>query len=112
MESAIWIKRILLALGHPQDITPLKIDNSIAKAFSNSTLKEKKIKAWDMRLYQIKYKVNEKEFYVYWKEGAENFADYFTKHFSPRYHQTIRLTSILKNNNMNMPELQRKGVLI
>ena len=65
-----------------------------------------------MRLYWIKDKVNDKEFYVYWKAGAENFADYFTKHFSPQYHQTIRPTYILKNNHMNMPELQREGVLI
>ena len=42
-----------------------------------------------MRLYWIKDRVNNKEFHVYWRAGAENFADYFTKHFSPQYHQNM-----------------------
>ena len=68
-------------------IIPLKTDNSTADSFSNSTLKERKSKAWDMRLYWIKDCVIGKEFYIYWSAGANNFADYFTKHFSPSYHQ-------------------------
>ena len=74
---------MLEALGHPQGIIPLKTHNSTAEAFSNSVLKEKRSKAWDMRLYWIKDRVNDNEFYIYWSAGANNFADYFTKHFSP-----------------------------
>ena len=48
---------------------------------------------------------------MYWKVGDENFADYFTKHFAPSYHQKIRPTYILKNHNVTT-ELQREGVLI
>ena len=65
-----------------------------------------------MRLYWIQDRVNNKEFHVYWKSGAENFTDYFIKFFSPQYHQTIRSTYILKNNHMNKTDLQREGVLI
>ena len=108
---AISLKRMLEALGHKQNMTPLKTDNSTAEAFSNSTLKEKKSKAWDMRLYWIQDRVTNKEFYVYWKAGDENFADYFTKHFAPSYHQQIRPTYILKNHHVTT-ELQREGVLI
>ena len=42
---------MLEALGHPQGIIPLKTDNSTAEAYSNSVLKEKRSKAWDMILY-------------------------------------------------------------
>ena len=112
IQTAISIRRILEALGHPQHIIPVKTDNSTAAAFSNSTLKEKKSKAWDMRLYWIKDRVNNKEFHIYWEAGAKNFGDYFTKHFSPTYHQTIRPTYILQGNHMHSTELQREGVLI
>ena len=60
----------------------------------------------------LKDRVNDKQFYVYWNSGAEHFADYFTKHFSPQYHQTMHPSYIFKDNHMNMPELQREGVLI
>ena len=83
INTALWISRMLEALGHPQKIVPIKTDNSTAEAFSNSTLKEKRSKAWDMRLYWIQDRVHNKEFHVYWKSGAENFADYFTKKCHP-----------------------------
>ena len=41
---AIWIRRMLEALGHEQKIIPLKTDNSTAEAFSNNTLKEKEVR--------------------------------------------------------------------
>ena len=65
-----------------------------------------------MRLYWIKDRVKNKEFHIYWYVGAENVADYFTKHFSSTYHQAIRSTYILKINHMNTTDLQRESVLI
>ena len=53
-KAAIWIKHMLEALGHHQKIIPLKTDNSTADTFSNSTLKERRSKAWDMRLSWMK----------------------------------------------------------
>ena len=53
---------MLEALRHHQNIILLKTDNSTAEAFSTSTLKEKRSKAWDMRLYWIKDRVTGKEF--------------------------------------------------
>ena len=41
IKAAIWIRRMLEELGHPQNIIPLKVDNSTVETFSNSTLKEK-----------------------------------------------------------------------
>ena len=103
---------MLEELGHPQTIITLRADNSTTETFSNSTLKEKKSKAWDIHLYWIKYRMNNKEFHIYWYAEAEIFTDYFTKYISPTYHQAIRPTYILKNNHMNTTELHRRGVLI
>ena len=36
-----------------------------------------------------------KQFIIYWAKGANNFADYFTKHFPSSYHQQIRSTYLL-----------------
>ena len=94
---ALPIKHMLEALDHPQHAIPVKADNSTAVAFSNSTLKQKKSKSWDMRLNWIKDRVLQKQFYIYWTKGSKNLADYFTKHFSPSYHQNIRPLYLLKH---------------
>ena len=103
---------MLEALGHHQNIIQFKTDNSTADDFSNSTLKEKRSKAWDMRLYWIKDIFTGKEFYISSNGGANNFANYFTKHFSPSYHQQIRQQYILKNYNISSAEHPREGVLV
>ena len=90
-----------MALGHPQHIIPIKTDNSTAESFSNSTLKEKRSKAWDMRLYWLQDRTNNKEVKIYWSQGNNNLADYYTKHFSPTYHQQLRPTYILKGHHLS-----------
>ena len=64
-----------------------------------------------MRLCWVKDRVTTKELYIYWKAGDDNFADYFTKHFSPSHYQQICPKYILINHHINS-ELQREGVLI
>ena len=87
---------MLEVLGYQQQIVPLKIDNLTADTFSNSSLKEKRSKVWEMCLYLIKDRVK-KRIYIYWSAGANNFVDYFTKHFSPSYQQQICPQYITKN---------------
>ena len=86
---------MLEALGHPQDTIRIKTANSTAEAFSNSTLKEKRSKSWDMRWWWIQDKVKLMEFKVEWEKGANNYADYQTKHFPPSHHTQVRPTYIL-----------------
>ena len=64
-ETAIGIRKILQALGHPRGTTPLKTDNSTAVGYSNATLKEKHNKTWDMRWYYLQDKVKNKEFKIF-----------------------------------------------
>ena len=92
---------MLHALSHHQDIIKIETHNSTAAAFSNSTLKEKRSKAWDMRLHWIQDRVNNNEFTIYWSAGKNNYGDYYTKHFSPTYHQQIRPTYVLKGYNIS-----------
>ena len=87
---------MLEALGHKQDTIPVKTDNSTATAYANSTLKHKRSKTWNMRWYWLKDKVNQKYFHIYWQQGANNKADYHSKHFPPSYHQKVRPSYILK----------------
>ena len=80
-QFAIFIRQCLIALGHPQPPTPIKMDNSTAASFVNSKMRQKRSKAWDMKLHWLKDKEN--DFCVYWAPGAENKADPFTKHHPP-----------------------------
>ena len=95
-KTALQIKNMLEALGHKQSPIPVKTDNSTAAAFSNSTLKERRSKSWDMRLHWLKDRVLQHQFIIQWEEGRKNWADYHTKHFPPSYHQRIRPRYILK----------------
>ena len=93
---------MLNALGHPQQITPVKTDNKTAESFVNNTLKEKRSKSWDMRYFWLKDRITQQQFFIYWDKGSNNHADYWTKHWSPTYHQTICSTYILKGSNVTI----------
>ena len=93
---------MLTALGHPQGPTPIKTDNQTASSFVNNTLKHKRSKSWDMRYFWLRDRVSQSQFYIYWDKGSNNLADYYTKHWSPTYHQQIRPTYILKGNHLHI----------
>ena len=50
-QESIPLRTCLDELGHPQPPTPIQVDNTTAAAFANSTLKQKRSKAIDMRFY-------------------------------------------------------------
>jgi hypothetical protein len=77
-------------LGHKQPHTPMETDNTTATGYSNGTIKQKRTKAMDMRLYWIKDRVKQGQFNVYWGPGFQNLAYYFTKHHSPAHHKRMR----------------------
>ena len=63
-QTAITIRRMLQALGHPQPPTPIRTDNSTASSFANSTFIPKCSKSWDMRFHWLKDKVRNNELYI------------------------------------------------
>ena len=77
-------------LGHVQPATPIQTDNSTACGIANDTVKQRRSKAIDMRFYWIRDRVRQGQFFIYWRKGCLNKADYFTKHHAASHHQTIR----------------------
>jgi len=77
-------------MGHPQPATPIQSDNACAVGIANDTVKQKRSKAIDMRFYWVRDRVKDGQFVIYWRKGADNAADYFTKHHSPAHHRRSR----------------------
>ena len=95
-QTAIDMRNMMIALGHPQPATPVKTDNSTATAFVNDTFKKKKSKSWDMNYHWISDQSKLNKFYIYWDKGCNNKGDYPTKHHPPSHHKQVRPTYILK----------------
>ena len=89
-QTIIPLRRILVALNHPQPPTPIKTDNSTANGFIHKNIHQKRSKSWDMRYYWLRDKMTQKKLHVFWEKGLSNNADYFTKHHPTKYHQLIR----------------------
>ena len=53
-QEAVPIRTLLCELGHPQPATPIQVDNSTADGFANNTIKQKLLKAINMRFYWIR----------------------------------------------------------
>ena len=87
---AISIKISLEEQGHPQPPVPMKTDNSTACGILNSYMRQKRSKAFDMKIHWMKDKIQDKTFRLYWKMDSKNMADYFTKHHPPSHHKLMR----------------------
>ena len=95
-QKAIEIRRLLEALGHPQEPTEVKTDNSTAASFVHDTMRMKRAKTWDMRWNWLRQKQQRLIFKILWEKGARNKADYFTKHHPPNHHRERRYDYLLK----------------
>ena len=102
-KDGAMLRTILADLGHPQSATPIQTDNACAAGIVNSTVKQRRSKAIDMRFYWVRDRVEKGEFIVYWKRGAENDADYFTKHHSPSHHRKMRSRYLHEKPHANSP---------
>ena len=94
-------------MGHPQPATKIKTDNSTADGFVNDTIKQNRSKAIDMRFYWLKCRQQQQQFDIYWDNGKNNFADYFTKHHSPSQHKAVHPIYLFNQNN----ELDMRGCI-
>jgi hypothetical protein len=85
--DAIPIRIVLEEMGHTQPPTPVNCDNSTAVGIANQTIKQRRSKAIDMRYYWLQDRECHEQFNIEWAAGANNKADYFTKHFSVSHHR-------------------------
>jgi hypothetical protein len=83
------MRTTLEKLGHPQQATPIRTDNITACDIANKTVKQRRSKAIDMRLYWLQDRVKQGQFHIYWAPGAVNLSDYYTKHHSPAHHKRV-----------------------
>jgi hypothetical protein len=88
--DACPLRTALNEMDHPQPPTPLITDNSTATGIANKTVKQRRSKAIDMRFYWLQDRVEQDEFRIFWERGADNLADYFTKHHPAAYHRAMR----------------------
>jgi hypothetical protein len=84
------MRTTLAEMGHNQDSTELKTDNTTADGITNNTVQKKRSKSMDMRFYCDKDRVEQDQFNVDWAPGDTNMGDYFTKHHSPEHHKHMR----------------------
>ena len=89
-KEALPFRVTLAEMGHPQPPTPMEVENETAIGFLKSKMKQKRSKAIDMRFYWVRDRVNQNQFLIYWRPGANNVGDYVSKHHSPAHHQTMR----------------------
>ncbi len=99
-QKAVAIREDLIAIGHPQPPTPLKTDNRTSRDIITSLCKPKKSKSWDMRYHWVEDRVNDKQLNLHWQPGTQNWADYFTKHHAPLYHQIMRHKYLQRSNSV------------
>jgi hypothetical protein len=84
-------RNILEEMGHPQPPTPVQTDNSTADGIINSRVQPKRTKAMDMRFHWLRDRaINQDQFRFYWRRGALQRGDYWTKHHSPAHHRNMR----------------------
>jgi hypothetical protein len=76
-------------MGHNQDATELKTDNTAANGIINTTVQQKRSKEMDMRFYWVKDRVEQDQFNVGWAPGDTNMGYYFTKHHSSAHHKRM-----------------------
>ena len=83
-------RHILTEMGHPQPPTPIQVDNSTAEAIVNNRVQPKRTKAMDMRFHWLRDRQTQKQFRIYWRPGAQNRGDYWTKHHAAAHHKNMR----------------------
>ena len=92
VQEAVLIRTLLLELGHPQPATPIQVEKSTADGFADDTIKQKQLKAINMRFYWIHNRTSQVQFLIYCQTGITNLGDYHTKHHPPAHYQLMRPT--------------------
>ena len=88
-QEGVWLRNILHSLEYPQQATTILCDNKCAEGIALDTIKQKRTKSIDMRFHWICDRIQQKQFIVTWRKGADNLADFFTKPLPVHIHQSI-----------------------
>jgi hypothetical protein len=100
-QDGVILRTTLEEMGHPQPATPIQVDNSTANGIIHGTVKQQRSRTMDMRFYWIRDRAQQGQFLVFWAPGADNVADYYTKHHSPAHHRIMRPTILHEPNSVH-----------
>ena len=89
-QTAVPICTMLVKMGWKQGPTAIQVDNSTAVGIAKKYFLQKKLKALDMRLYWIIYRIKQGLFRVFWIPGPENLGYYHYKHHPTEHHIDVR----------------------
>ena len=105
-KEAVYLRQLLLELGHPQPPTPIQTDNTTAEGVINNTIQPKRTKAMDMRFHWLRDRETISQFRIFWRPGGANLADYWTKHHPPAHHSKMRSEFLTRTEEI-LAEQQR-----
>jgi hypothetical protein len=108
---ALWLRTVLDVMGYPQPVTVVQCDNSVAVGIANLSVKPKNSKTIAMRYHWTRDQIAQGYIKVYWRKGADNIADFFTKALPVHKHQEIKnlLVSLPKPNGKINPSLNNRA---
>ena len=95
-KEAVYLRQILIEMGHSQPRTPIQTDNTTAEGVMNHKIQPKRTKAMDMRFHWLRDREAQGQFKIYWRPGGTNLADYFEKHHPPAHHVNVRAEFLTK----------------
>ena len=72
-------------MGHEQPKTPVTTDNTTAHGLIKKSMITKHAKSYDMRFNFLKCREAQNQFYLVWRKGKFNRADYHSKRH-PTHH--------------------------
>jgi hypothetical protein len=107
--EGVYLRQILIEMGHPQPRTPLQTDNTTAEGVINNKIQPKRTKAMDMRFHWLRDREAQGQFRIYWRPGKTNLADYFTKHHPPAHHVNVRTEYLTKVKDLAEARRQRRN---
>ena len=75
-------------MGHSKVTTPIKIDNQCIINILTDTVKQRRDKAMDIRLF-VKDHIHQSQFYLYGRLGKDYRVYYMTNHHSSSHYKEI-----------------------
>ena len=88
--EAVPDRQNLNGMGHRQPRTPMQTDNTAAHFVVTNNVQPKRTKAMYMRFHWLRCHDEQEQFRYYWRQGSQNWADYWTKHFLAFHHINMR----------------------
>jgi hypothetical protein len=95
-KEVVYLRQILIEMGHPQPQTPIQTDNTTAVGVTNKKIQPKRTKAMDMQFHWLRDRESQDQFKIFWQPGKTNLADYFTKHHPPNHHTNVKAEFLTK----------------